>query len=150
MDLADFIAESNRIEGIIRYPGDPQVAAEFQAHNWFINLQEVTIPNLEEFVSIIQSGNVLRRSPHQNVRVGNHIAPQGGPSIEIRLSVILEDVEINGPYKTHLAYENLHPFTDGNGRSGRVLWLWQMGGVVPLGFLHSFYYQTLDAQEERS
>ena len=40
---------------------------------------------------------------------------------------------------------------DGNGRSGRVLWLYNMGGIerVPLGFLHTFYYQALDASRWR-
>ena len=37
-----------------------------------------------------------------------------------------------------------HPFTDGNGRSGRALWLWQMNNHAPFGFLHTFYYQTLE------
>jgi hypothetical protein len=39
------------------------------------------------------------------------------------------------------------PTTDGNGRSGRALWLWCMRGRAPLGFLHQFYYQTLGAAE---
>jgi Fic family protein len=41
---------------------------------------------------------------------------------------------------------------DGNGRSGRAIWLWQMlrqEGGAPLGFLHHFYYQTLEAQDVR-
>ena len=49
-----------------------------------------------------------------------------------------------GACETHVRYELLHPFLDGNGRSGRALWLWLMG-QAPLGFLHTFYYQTLSA-----
>lgn len=31
----------------------------------------------------------------------------------------------------------------------RALWLWVMGGIenAPLGFLHTFYYQTLEVQQ---
>ena len=48
-------------------------------------------------------------------------------------------------------YETLHPFMDGNGRSGRILWAWQMieHNIAPglsLGFLHAYYYQTLAAR----
>ncbi len=45
-------------------------------------------------------------------------------------------------------YELLHPFSVGNGRSGRTLWAWCMlrRGDDPftLPFLHRFYYQTLE------
>lgn len=136
--LGAFIDESNRIEGIYRTS-----AAEIGAHLDFLELKAITIVDLEEFVSVIQPGAMLRRNAYQNVRVGKHIPPSGGPQIEIRLLALLEDTESMGVWQTHLAYENLHPFTDGNGRSGRVLWLWMMGGNAPLGFLHQFYYQTL-------
>ena len=41
---------------------------------------------------------------------------------------------------------------DGNGRSGRILWAWQMiehniNPGLSLGFLHTFYYQALSAWE---
>ena len=151
MSLVPFVQESNSIERI-----NVATHEDVDAHLKFLK-SDASISDLEEFVTAIQPDAVLRRKPGQNVRVGNHRPPPGGPLIESRLRDILEDPVMN-PWETHCAYENLHPFTDGNGRSGRVLWLWQMGGTTFLermavhgiiGFLHMFYYQTLDNQDSR-
>lgn len=142
-DIRDFVRESNRIEGIDREPTEDEISA----HIDLLGRQKITIADLECFVSVVQPHAVLRRLPTQNVRVGNHIAPVGGSHIETRLSELLARAEKreDSAYQIHCEYETLHPFTDGNGRSGRVLWLWMMDGWAPLGFLHKFYYQTLDA-----
>jgi hypothetical protein len=86
-----------------------------------------------------------------DVQVGNHIAPRGGSNIRSELESLLMRANTGiHPWKIHLEYETLHPFMDGNGRSGRALWLWmmsqsgQLNRALKLGFLHSFYYQTLD------
>jgi len=148
MTITDFVIESNRIEGIERASDDPQLAAEIEATNRFVSWPWLTVASLEEFVSVCTGGRAqLRRAVGMNVRVGNHIAPLGGPEIETRLQVILDTqrTRCHSALETHCLYEDLHPFTDGNGRSGRVLWLWQHGGNAPIGFLHEFYYRTLDA-----
>ena len=137
--LRDFVQESNRIEGIQRAPSE----MEIRAHEKFLAAETLTVEVFEEFVWAVQPNAQLRRYPHLNVRVGNHIPPRGGPEIEASLNALL--CCVSDPWKTHCMYEDLHPFTDGNGRSGRVFWLRLMGGIdaAPLGFLHHFYYQTL-------
>ena len=149
--LRDFVEQSNMIEGIMRMPKDHEI----EAHEKFLALEEVTIPALEEFVEAI-GGGPLRSKSGMDVRVGNHVAPAGGPLIKTRLQAIIEKASMGsrGAWRTHVSYEHLHPFMDGNGRSGRVLWLWVMHGTqlpLPLGFLHKFYYQTLSyARDPRS
>lgn len=156
MNLKNFVTESNRIEGILREPTLKEIAA----HQSFIFADKPTVYDMINFVKIVQPDAVLRDNMSvPGVRVGNHIAPPSGPEIREQLQHILyrahstwteimrggAEPECDWIWKIHCDYETLHPFTDGNGRSGRVLWLWCMGGHAPLGFLHQFYYQTLSA-----
>lgn len=150
--MARFVAESNKIEGIVRVPTD----AELAEHQQFIRLDEVTVEDLERFVSVVASGHVIRDREGLDVRVGRHVAPPGGPDTVFRLEEILSELREQHPFKIHCRYETLHPFTDGNGRSGRALWLWGMWhaqgddrGFMQRGFLHTWYYQSLEFSQWR-
>lgn len=147
-DVRLFVTESNRIEGIHRKP----TIAELRAHCVLLAIPMVSAHHLEAFVDVVAPKSPLRRKVGMNVRVGNHIAPPGGPDIAIALEMLLDKAARGlDAHTTHLRYETLHPFMDGNGRSGRALWLWQMLNqqeayhALRMGFLHLFYYQTLAA-----
>lgn len=139
----DFVKESNMIENIHRPPSK----AEMQEFFRFMQLQSVSIAEMMRFVKVYQPNARLRDRDGLNVYVGNHFPPPGGMRIVYALEEIM--AKANGvcvaerAYNIHHEYETLHPFTDGNGRSGRMLWCWMMRDVPYLGFLHTWYYQSL-------
>lgn len=146
-----FIRESNRIEGIHREPNKDEVDECAR----FVLLKEITLNDLVRFVKIYQQNAVLRDKKGLDVRVGNYFPPEGQASIRKWTLELLKAVQPTDgsrpltPYEAHVRYESLHPFTDGNGRSGRMLWYWMMKGNAPLGFLHTWYYQSLDSVQNR-
>lgn len=146
-DLVRFIAESNRIEGIFRVIPD-----EIEAHSALLARAVLSVEDLEAFVNAVARAP-LRRSKDMDVQVGIHVAPRGGPKIEEALSALLAQANQGfDPHDVHHRYEDLHPFMDGNGRSGRAIWLWMMRRqrcwVYQSSFLQTWYYQSLDCKRE--
>ncbi len=140
-----FLSESNRIERITDSLTDAQ---EF-AFDVFLKSDVITIDKLKYLTITFQSDAELRDKEGLDVMVGSHKPPPGGPLIESYLKKLLEMISFDDldPFYAHMEYEKLHPFTDCNGRTGRMIWAWQMIRLQGAGlsniFLHEFYYQAL-------
>lgn len=145
MSITRHVKESNLIEQIKRDP----TPGEIEEMKRFINLYEISFDNVIKFVSIYEPKAKLRAKKGMDAFVGDHIPPGGGAGMGYKVMDILSDIEPTkeSAFEIHNRYESLHPFTDGNGRSGRAIWLWQMTKfyrhVPKLSFLQTYYYQSL-------
>jgi hypothetical protein len=76
-ELAAFVRETNKIEGITRTPNK----REMTAHAELLSKTTLTIADMQLFVTAVQPGAVLRTGAGMNVRVGAHRPPPGGDHI---------------------------------------------------------------------
>lgn len=147
--ILDFAHESNKIEGINSKEQDVKHSI---ALSFFLEIKHLKINDITNFVKKVQNGAKLRTG-NTIVYVGQHTSPHPDEMIS-RFDDLLWKINNDkiDPFTAHCMYEYLHPYTDGNGRSGRAIWLWMMNKSFnykycessgQLKFLHRFYYQTL-------
>lgn len=149
--LDSFIRESKKIEGLYHEPKKEEI----ESYKKFLSAEKLSVDNVTEFVKEI-SGAELRDREDMNVRIGKYKPHKGGPIIKTYLSTILDSINADEitPFQAHNELEALHAFTDGNGRSGRAIWLWHMAKhkkvtwqdlmVLGVTFLQQYYYQSLN------
>lgn len=127
-----------------------------------------SMSTLREVCSILRDEEVEYRTIGHNVFIGNRqarlirfVPPQGGPLIGEKLANLESYLmAADGPDPlirmavAHYQFEAIHPFTDGNGRTGRILnilYLLQAGLLdIPVLYLSSYlirhkseYYRLL-------
>lgn len=161
--IKPFMVESWEIEGL------PEPSIDIlEATIKFIALDSLTLNDVKELHWwYCGSQHRLRdeANPFLNVVIGSYRPPPSSPDIAELLSKLLKNTEPNQTnrngdrfetsYTMYLKFEALHPFTDGNGRIGRAIWLWWVCRYQPewaryirsdggLGFKGTLHYQSCD------
>lgn len=157
-DAAEFITESNLIENI-DYPFPEAVMGWLKKQhkvdeiNGQVSALCYVVKNYKkkitpEMVIALHTRLMKRLLPapylgirKELVRVGGRLCPLPialRPMLKQWCSKVnaLKNPTEEEIWQTHLAYESIHPFIDGNGRSGRLLWLW-------LRYQHGFGYKCV-------
>ena len=145
------IHESNLIENIDDPKEDKQ---SLVAWNWLkkqprINHYEVI--HLHELIT--KNQGVPGGFRNQEVRVGNYYPPVCYQVPYLMDNWLMDLWESIDPMDMHIKFERIHPFLDGNGRTGRMLMWWHEAklGISPTIFKASEkqeYYIKLAHKEE--
>lgn len=143
------IRESNAIEGI---HNEQEVIQSLEAWEWLIREPELTnaaVCEVQRVITLNQSlppfGNGYYRDMGRfNVSVGAKMCPHFNDVPSLMSNWLYEyTIGAADPWKAHIEFEKIHPFLDGNGRTGRLLLWWhQLGeGFEPSLILNRTKYQ---------
>lgn len=125
--LVSFLEDSNRIDNVSHVK-----ASEVEAAMSIMQSPELTPAGLLKYVKAIAPDAELIREPHG------------------AFDVVLDKINknITTPFRAHLLFMLLDPFTQGSGRAGRLVWYWHMqraAGLEQRSFLQQWYFDSLRA-----
>ena len=137
-ELEEFLRESNAIE---REYSDQAYDDSWKAWKFIVNFDELTLSRLLEVHRVLMltlENRIAGKIRKCDVYIGHGkaLTPE---RIEEKLNQLLlwlpkteEDIK-----KWHVEYEAIHPFEDGNGRTGRIFMNWQrVLNDLPLLIIH--------------
>lgn len=157
-DVKAYIKASNEIEGIYSEEEDAQSLlawayldscellhhADIMRVQKMITLHQPLAPNARGYYRGMAGNNV-------NVTVGGRLAPDHSYVPDLMNGWLLDTPEMT-PLVSHIRFESIHPFVDGNGRTGRMLYWYicKRRGIKPYRYNadneknHQAYYRLFD------
>lgn len=126
VDVEEFLRESNAIEDVYS-----EEALEDSLQAWeYLKQQEELTHNVVKEAHRLILGNLQPEIAGEyrdiQVYVADHVPPNP-EVVHLKMDELLEQIPETGEgaVNWHISFETIHPFADGNGRIGRLLYLWQ-------------------------
>jgi hypothetical protein len=121
--VPDFVRVSNRMAGITREP----TPSEISAHRGLLAANALRVENLELFVHHVAEGARVRsEAGAEALSSAEEMTSAEQLKADLATIVLAAQKQAASPQRLHRIYTLLSPFTDGNGRCGRALLMWQI------------------------
>lgn len=161
-DVIEFLTESNAIEGVF---GEEALEDALKAWDYSLTYGKSENPDYLDLRVMLRIHKYLlqRRDPRIAGKLRECDVWIGGEhkkfiSTPILQAQVIEALKLikglkEDPKHAHIRFEGVHPFEDGNGRVGRILYNWQRLNMgLPLHIIHAGeeqqeYYQWFRTKE---
>lgn len=125
VDVREYLKESNAIEGV---HDDAALADALDAWQYLSSedaLSRDVIQRGHELLLENRQPDIAGEYRSVRVQVGNDVPPHPEVVDELVSTLLDQPVETGvDAVQWHVWFEKIHPFADGNGRIGRLLYLW--------------------------
>lgn len=141
-----FLNESNAIEGVYTYEAleDAKEAWEYAKLLKYLRTDKVLV--IHEILMHRLDPKIAGKIRKIPVYIGGREAPNAG-SIRRRMFQLFNDMCPNTETEIknrHVEFEKIHPFEDGNGRVGRIIYNWEL---LKAGFPIHVIHEGKEQQE---
>jgi Fic family protein len=128
-DIKKYIKASNEIEGIYSEEEDAQSLLAWAYLEKLTLLSHVDIMRVQKIITLHQDDLAPNERGYYrgmagnttNVSVGGRLAPDHSYVADL-MQGWLADIPFMTPLTSHIRFESIHPFRDGNGRTGRMIY----------------------------